>query len=592
MQRRAHSGQAILATFVLATGASCDHGSTAPTTRRPTLVIVSGNGQAGEVGTTLPNPLVVRLTDSLGVPAARVVVRFSPSLGGLQDSSVTDAAGIAAVRWTLGSFASTQQIIAWTTLRNGLYGWPSVTFSATARAGPPANVVGVTDSAVAAPGTLLDTLALRAIDRYGNPTPGAPVAWLVRSGGGSVRPLANQTDARGAARALWTIGPGHGENLLTVSIGSLSRELTATGSHELIASTLAVGPAHACALTAAGAAYCWGDNTTGQLGVGLSDTVAHKVPVSVAGGLTFTSLVAGSGHTCGLTNAGEVYCWGSNAGGQLGSPVLGQYPVPTRVAGVPTVTALAAGAHHTCGLTSNGTVYCWGDNAVGQVGDGSVRTTVSEVGRTPRPKPQPLDASGAFVAIAAGDFATCAISWTGTTWCWGGNSSRELSVEVPGSCLVPGGYWDYGDYDWPCTSTPVRAGFDHTLTSVTAGGFGLCGVTTQAELVCWGSSLREPQVVPGARVSKAWIVSNNVCGLEPTGVVSCWRLEAAFPTVRPFGDVPALVNLSTNAGNSCGVSQAAAGVVYCWGVNYRGQLGDGTTYRRNLPVRVNSPRDP
>ena len=128
---------------------------------------------------------------------------------------------------------------------------------------------------------------------------------------------------------------------------------------------------HSCALTAVGAAWCWGENTFGALGNRSRKDSA--VPVAVSGRRTFIQLVAGGfiGHTCGLVASGAGYCWGENGVGQVGDGTTVDRSAPSAVRGGLTFTSVDAGFRHSCARASSGTVYCWGSNGAGQLGNNS-----------------------------------------------------------------------------------------------------------------------------------------------------------------------------------------------------------------------------
>ena len=101
---------------------------------------------------------------------------------------------------------------------------------------------------------------------------------------------------------------------------------------------------HGCAVTTSGVGYCWGDNTTGQLGNG--SNAMTGVPLRIAGGLSLASVHTGFGYSCGLTRQGAAYCWGSNYAGKLGTGRAADSPVPVPVAGGLTFRAISTGAGH------------------------------------------------------------------------------------------------------------------------------------------------------------------------------------------------------------------------------------------------------
>lgn len=300
------------------------------------------------------------------------------------------------------------------------------------------------------------------------------------------------------------------------------------------------GGAHTCALTGNGSAYCWGNNGSGQLGDGT--TASTSMPVAVSGGLTFASLDAGLSHTCGVTGGGTAYCWGSNERGQLGDGTTTARSAPVAVSGGHTFQSVAAGGFnigHTCGLTTGGAALCWGDNERGQLGRGTSDVTAHSA-------PAPVTGGLTFAALTAGlGRHTCGLTGTGTAYCWGENTFGALGNGSTASSSVP---------------TPVSGGL--SFRQLRAGGFigHTCGLTGSGAAFCWGENERG-QVGDGSTIDRS-----TPSAVE--GGLTFTNLEAGFR-------------------HTCG--RASGGGVYCWGSGAAGQLGTNSTSQSNVPASVVGP---
>jgi len=440
-------------------------------------------------------------------------------------------------------------------------------------------------------------------DAVGNRVPGATDAVTVALGsnpsGGTLAGTVTVNAAQGIATFadLRIDRPGSGYTLLASAAG-LSGATSTPFAVTLTFAAVTASGLHTCGLTiVTGAAYCWGANGSGQLGDGTMMNRSRPVLVQAPPGVSFAAVTGGAAHTCGLTTglSAAAYCWGGNGSGQLGdgtmtsrsSPVLVQAP-----AGV-SFAAVTGGAAHTCGLTTglSAAAYCWGGNGSGQLGDG---TTTNQL--TPVPVQAPAGVS--FAAVTAGAAHTCGVTAAGAAYCWGDNGFGQL-----------------GDGTTTSQSSPVlvQAPPGVSFAAVTAGRLHTCGVTPAGTAYCWGSNSvgqlgdgtmidrsSPVPVPPPTGVSFAAVTAgySHTCGLATVAGAApyCWggngsgqlgdgtKTDQSSPVLVLAPAGVSFKAVTAGTAQTCGVT--AAGVAYCWGANGSGQLGDGTTTDRLIPVRV------
>jgi alpha-tubulin suppressor-like RCC1 family protein len=202
---------------------------------------------------------------------------------------------------------------------------------------------------------------------------------------------------------------------------------------------LSAGGAHTCGLTTDGRGFCWGLGRTGALGTREGEVIGGGWvvrPAAVAGGHTFATISA-DGHSCGVTTNGRAYCWGSNASNQLGvgpttfgpenctATVHPCSTTPVAVAGGLRFTTVIAGPDYACGIATSRAAYCWGDNSWGQLGNGTTRGADAPArvlgGLTFRAL-----STGGTATIAGIAAVTCGVTVEGAAYCWGSNRRGEL----------------------------------------------------------------------------------------------------------------------------------------------------------------------
>jgi alpha-tubulin suppressor-like RCC1 family protein len=187
--------------------------------------------------------------------------------------------------------------------------------------------------------------------------------------------------ARNGAGRAWCWGTAAGE-LGDGSTGDAETPVPVSSATGLTAmARIAAGDENTCAIDTDGGAWCWGLGSDGQIGNGANDLETRPAPVSdLTGAADITVALT---HACAVDGAGAAWCWGSNAAGKLGNTGAGSGSnVPVPVTGVSSVRQISAGDDHTCAVTDDARLYCWGSNADGQLGTDAVAESVTplEVG--------------------------------------------------------------------------------------------------------------------------------------------------------------------------------------------------------------------
>jgi alpha-tubulin suppressor-like RCC1 family protein len=343
---------------------------------------------------------------------------------------------------------------------------------------------------------------------------------------------------------------------------------------------IAVGGETSCAVTSAGAIWCWGDDSYGALGDGNTAGLS-QLPVQVVNlPSTAVHVVVGGHHTCALLGGGLVACWGDDEQGQLGDGQRLPRGTPVKPLDLASgATHIAAGGSHTCAVSAGGGLFCWGDNTYGQLGNSM----------TPSSSSTPVAVSGlagSVTDVAAGGGFTCALLVGGTVQCWGQGANGQTGGTA--------------------TSSPVPATVPLTAAAISlaAGAKHACAVTMAGDVLCWGDdeanqlgsghASSHPQamlvpVVKGAKVVSAG--GDETCALDAAGAVTCWGADPVGDTAMgPAGPavVPSLsagvAGIGAVAGHACAFT--TAGAPKCWGANASGELGDGSMVASWAPIDV------
>lgn len=458
---------------------------------------------------------------------------------------------------------------------------------ASARPGLAADIVIVSGNGQRAPiGELVPTRAvLRVVDGQGNPVANAEVRFDVTRGDGIAAPSRTRTDSTGTASAIWRLGLVEGPQELTGTLTDAQRQVriaaTATPPVENLGPGRAVpGTLEETEVTVRPQTYAvGGSHVCAVMSGSLACRGGNERGQSGGGGMNYIAITTGSAHTCGLDAGGQAQCWGANESGQLGDGSRTDQPRPASVRTDLRFSALAAGESHTCGLSGGGVPLCWGENLSGQLGDGT---------RNGQTVPRTVGGGLVFSAIGAGWNHTCGLTSSGNAFCWGLNSNGQLGDGSTLDRLEP---------------VLVRG----AVSTIVAGRAHTCGIT-QGAVLCWGdnsfgqlgndtnASQGQPVEVVGLPGAPTHLAAGAIhtCALVDGGRAFCWGQNfsgqlgdgTTANQARPVEVDGGYRFTDIHAGGAQTCARTADGAEYCWGLNQNGQLGDGSRANRSSPVRV------
>ena len=343
-----------------------------------------------------------------------------------------------------------------------------------------------------------------------------------------------------------------------------------------------VGHYFTCALKSDQTVWCWGLNSSGQLGDGT--TTNRNRPVQVSGLTGVTDVDNQSDFACALKSDTTVWCWGNGGFGQLGRGSSANSSTPVQVTGLSGVTQISTGYGHVCAVLSDGTVRCWGWNVNHMLGNGT--TTSSST---------PISVSGITTAtqIQAGAWNTCVLLADQTITCWGSGSQMRGSG---------------GSGSGSVKTSP--SGISGVTMLSNAHGQHICAKMSDQSVKCWGyndhgqvgDNSQADRLTPVVIADLTGVIgmssaNHTTCAVKSDGSPWCWgwggwgqlgtgnSADQFIPTAVP--GVGSVSQISAGYVHSCAVLTDST--VKCWGRNQYGSLGNGSTTSTNSAVSVLAP---
>ena len=339
-----------------------------------------------------------------------------------------------------------------------------------------------------------------------------------------------------------------------------------------------------CAVKSDTTVWCWGLNTSGQLGDGT--TTQRNRPVQVNGLSGVTRVESSEGYSCALKLDTTVWCWGSNSFGQLGNGTTTNSSAPVQVSSLTGVTQFATGYGHVCAVKSDGSVVCWGWNVMMNLGTGT--TTSSSTPVTP---PGLTSAT----QVAAGAYGACVLLTDTTVRCWGAGGSGQLGN---------------GGTTYQTSSKTQPSALTGVSGLSNAKGQHSCAIMADKTIKCWGyndhgqvgnnataNQLTPTLITTISDIENISSSNHTTCAVKTDGAAWCWgwaswnqlgngsNADKFVPTEVP--NVSGAIQISAGYTHTCVV--LADTTIKCWGRNNNSELGDGTATGRATAVSVLAP---
>ena len=459
--------------------------------------------------------------------------------------------------------------------------------------GPPAGVAVAMYADVSSYTQLVNTAtatppSVKLRDRTGAGVAGVTVTFSAAAGNGTVAGGTVVTDASGVATAgSWT---------MPATAGTARLDVSAPGVPQVTIPATVLPAAATATITTGNGQYLpdfyANANTLSLVVKDSSGATIAGMPVTFTVGASSGTIGSASTITANTNSSGvaSAFSW------VVPTAIGADYTITATVPGVAPVTYTARrlawnanGASNPtaaiCRLNSGGAAYCWGGNVQGEVGDGT---------NTTRTVPTAVSGGLTFASLAQGDLTlhTCGLTSGGQAWCWGNNDAGQL-----------------GNGTQTNSNVPVAVSGGLTFASLGTGPFSTCGITTGGALYCWGwgswsfrgdgeiyTIRTAPTLVnTGGRIfTKFAIGGRSLCALDGSGQAYCWGdnfgghlgtgTTTTATTPQPTSTGLRFTQLSSGYDFNCGVTTGST--VACWGYNAQGAIGNGTTANQTTPLIV------